>query len=373
MQKAIQRSPIARLMPILVLTSVGCTTGNYRAESMPSSLRIAAAVNPQEVDLSRLASSGTSSETIGVGDVLDITIAAALTADETLTFPAKVDGNGRVNIVGSGPVPVAGLEPDGAAAAIRSNIVQAGLYVAPQVTVLMKAQKQNWVRVIGAVEQPGLYPLPPGRSDLLSAIVAAGGLADDADSKVEIRNPSTYAQGYAAAKTQTGDIQQVSYGHSYSPQPDAAFAGSPGQLQSRTIDLNEAAMSGNGSFTVGDGGVVMIRKSDPPPISVIGLVNKPGEYDFPIGRDVRVLNALGMAAGLSNKLADKVFVIRPLANDQQPAVIQLSLRQAKKSFESNIRLAPGDTVSVEASPATVFMDTIQIIRFGINGSLSTLF
>lgn len=359
------------LSPIFVAVSfsvfAGCeSVANYRAETMPDSLRIAAAVNPQEVDLSRLASSGVSSTVIGEGDVLDITIAAALSSDATHTWPARVNDKGAIELSDVGNVPVAGLEPDGAAAAIQAAVVRAGLYQSPQVTVLMKAQKQNFVRVIGAVENPGLYPLPPGRSDLLSAIVAAGGLAEDAGADVEIRNPA----GISMAKTQDGMIHQASYGHSITPQPDQGFRG---QLRSRSVNLAEAAKSGTGGFEVLDGGVVMIKKTDPAPVNVIGLVAKPGEYDFPIGRDLNVLGALAMAGGRSNNLADKVYVIRPLAGQQNPAVIQLSLRQAKKSSKSNFLLAPGDTVSIEASPATVFMDAIQIIRFGINGSLSTLF
>ena len=355
---------------VMVSAISGCASGNYQAESLPSSLRIAASVNPKEIDLSRLASNGVSSRTIGPGDVLDVTIAAALSTDETLNLPAAVDSNGRVEIVGAGFVRVAGLEPDGAAAAIRAKVVERGLYMAPQVTVLMKSQKQNYVRVIGAVKEPGLYALPPGRSDLLSAIVEAGGLADDADSKVEIRNPTPAASGFAGSGD--GMIRQASYGHSIRPSPEKSF-GVPGQLKSRTINLSEAALSGTGSYNVEDGGVVMVRKSDPQPISIIGLVNKPDIYDFPIGEDVNVLTALGMAGGLSNKLANKIFVIRPLAGQEDPAVIQVSLREAKKSGKSNIRLAPGDTVSVEASPSTVVMDALQIIRFGVNGSLSTLF
>jgi polysaccharide export outer membrane protein len=343
---------------------VGCeSVANYRAETMPNSLRIAAAVNPQEVDLSRLASTGTSSATIGVGDVLDITIAAALTADATHTWPAQVNENGSIELSNVGAIPVAGLEPDGASAAIRAAVVQAGLYQAPQVTVLMKSQRQNYVRVIGAVKEPGLYPLPPGRSDLLSAIVAAGGLAEDAGAEVEIRNPTV---GATVAGSPNGMIHQTSFGHSTSPQ-------SGGQLNSRSVNLVTAAKNGTGGYEVLDGGVVMVKKDDPAPISVIGLVSKPGEYDFPVGRDLRVLGALSMAGGRSNNLADKIYIIRPLAGQVNPAVIRVSLRQAKKSGRSNERLAPGDTISVEASPATVVMDALQIIRFGVNGSLSTLF
>jgi len=49
-------------------------------------------------------------------------------------------------------------------------------------------------------------------------------------------------------------------------------------------------------------------------------------------------------------------------------LIQVSYRKAKRSDDSNIRLGPGDVVSVEQTPGTVFMEALNIIRFGVTGS-----
>ena len=53
----------------------------------------------------------------------------------------------------------------------------------------MQQRQKIVVRVVGAVEKPGVYDLPSAGSDLLSAIVAAGGLADNAGTLVELRHP----------------------------------------------------------------------------------------------------------------------------------------------------------------------------------------
>ena len=50
-------------------------------------------------------------------------------------------------------------------------------------------RRTNRISVVGAVEDPGTYELPVAGSDLLSALVAAGGLADNADRTIEIRLP----------------------------------------------------------------------------------------------------------------------------------------------------------------------------------------
>ena len=127
------------------------------------------------------------------------------------------------------------------------------------------------------------------------------------------------------------------------------------------------AVGGN-QYNVSDGGVVMVEKRDPAPIQVVGLVRDPGEYEFPIGKPLTVLGAIALADGVSNQLADKIYVIRPVANGGNPAVINVSIRRAKKSAKSNIILGPGDVVSVEQTPGTVFMEALQLIRFGVSGS-----
>ena len=80
-----------------------------------------------------------------------------------------------------------------------------------------------------------------------------------------------------------------------------------------------------------------------------------------------------MAGGATSPLADKVYVIRQFPDMPQPAVIKVSMAGAKRNGEENLRLASGDLVSVESTPATMAMDTVaQFFRvgLGINGSIA---
>ena len=43
----------------------------------------------------------------------------------------------------------------------------------------------------------------------------------------------------------------------------------------------------------------MVPQLDQNPIQVLGLIRKPGEYKLPTDRDLRVLDALALAGGLS--------------------------------------------------------------------------
>ena len=51
-------------------------------------------------------------------------------------------------------------------------------------------------------------------------------------------------------------------------------------------------------------------------------------------------------------------------------MIELSLSAAKHSGHENLRLAPGDVVSVEQTPATVALDAIKdLIHFGVGATV----
>jgi polysaccharide export outer membrane protein len=88
-----------------------------------------------------------------------------------------------------------------------------------------------------------------------------------------------------------------------------------------------------------------------------------------VNHELRVFGALAMAGGLSQKIADKVYVIRNSPDGHGAVVIEVSLRAAKRNAAENLRLAPGDIVSVEQTPLTVMMDIINIIRFGVGANI----
>ncbi len=345
----------------VVLVVVGCqTTPNfYKAESIPKGLAVIPQANPQEVDLTRIASVSGSSETIGPGDVLEVSIAAGLGKDDQREIPARVGDDGYATIPDIGRIQLAGFEPQAAESLIRLEAINKGLFINPTVTITTTHKKMNRIRVLGAVKEPQTYELPPNASDVVSAIAAAGGLADNAGERVEIRNP----RGGAAAERPS-----VAGGPTtpYSTVSDSVEIS--GGMNSYSINLISAAASGTNSYSVQDGGVVMVEKRDPAPLQISGLVNKPDTYEFPIGKPVTVLGAIAMAGGLKNQVADKVFILRPLASPGERALIQVSLRRAKRNPKSDITLGPGDIVSVEHTPGTVLMEALQLIRVGITGS-----
>ncbi len=356
-----------RLLSAFFLMLACCLTGcqqanHYYAENsifgdrLPDRWRLTKQANPQEVDLSRLGGATGTSQTIGVGDVLDIQIAAGL--GESDRTAARVQEDGTISLPEIGQIGIAGYEPQAAEALIRAEAVRLDLYHNPTVTVSISHQKMNKVRVLGAVKNEGLYDLPPSASDVISALAAAGGLTKEAGEKVEVRNPAGALLALGPSGTGSEMVKGVS----------SSSGGGAGGMASYTINLLEAAKSGEGQYRVADGGVVMVEKRDPAPIFVQGLVRSPNRYEYPLGQDLRLLQAISLAGGMSNQLADKIFVIRQPPGAREPILIQVSYRRAKRSEDSNIRLGPGDVVSVEQTPGTVFMEALNIIRFGVTGS-----
>jgi polysaccharide export outer membrane protein len=361
--------PKTRLRAGLTLMLVGLAGGcsslpeeKYTFESLPRTYLAAKRENPHTLDLTRLASATQSSDVFDRGDVVKVSIAASLNSKDTIEFPVRIHEDGMATLPVIGRIALAGLEPEAAEAAIVAACMERELYRNPHVTVTMERQRTNKVMVVGAVKQPSLYELPRGKSDLLSALVAAGGLSDDAGVNVEIRNPTRDLPGAEPARIAEGDedggVNAV--GHS-------AAAG--GMMNSVRVNLISATQAGSGQYALEDGGVVHVEKRDPEPIFVQGLVAKPDRYDYPPAEELRLLGAISMAGGLSNPAADEVYVIRRKPNSTESFIVNLKISDAKRSEQANLLLSPGDVVSVEQTPGTFMMDVFRRINFGIGATL----
>jgi len=353
----------AGLVAGILVALCGCAAKVYDAKRLPAELVAPPAQGVRDLNLARLGGFASSSELIDCGDLLEVTIVTDYDTKENLTTPVRVTAEGTANVPMIGTVELAGLELEEAERAISAAAIRNGIYRNPHITVSMKRQRTNRVTVVGAVLEPGVYELPRGSSYLLSAIVEAGGLSGDASTDVEIRR---------SARAQNPD----------KPRPPQVAGGGAHELTSYheavsesapwvRVNLASAIQEGNGAHYLSDGDTVMIPRQEPRQIHVMGLVNKPGQYALPYDEDVYLLDALAMAGGRSMELADKVWILRRASPEQAPARIEVSVREAKLSEAANVRLAPGDLVSVEQTPTTFVWDLLRsFFRFSVGSSLS---
>ncbi len=362
-------SPLFARIGFLLITAaltplgVGCASRMHRADSLPPELVAPPTFDLNAINLSGLSNESVSVEVIQPGDVLEVTMVTDYSKLTTTSAPVRVAEDGTVVVPLVGRVPVAGMEVELAEQTINAQSIARGVFRNPCITVTMKQCRTRKVTVAGAVNKPGVHELPRGSTSLMAALIAADGLSKEASTEVEIRRTDSRqvaAAGGAYAGAAGGAVEAVSYQQPMSP------AG-PEVLK---VDLAAAAGGAVRVPELADGDVVHVTKRMLPPLHVIGLVQKPGEFAYPVDKEIRVLDALALAGGVANPVAEEIVVIRQAAGAAEPARIAVSLQDAKHGRD-NIALAPGDTVSVEQTPATVAVGVVQtFFRVSLGGSMS---
>ncbi|WP_218934563.1 SLBB domain-containing protein [Rosistilla ulvae] len=290
------------------------------------------------------------------GDAVIVTIATGIETEKAPEWTIRVAEDGSLNVPLVGPVSVAGMRLTDAEKLLAFESVRRGVYVSPNVTLRMEQRRANQVTVLGAVNKPQTYELPVGASDLMTAISMAEGFSENANTVAQIRHPpGTGARLAALAQT-----RQVSYPGEAVPPPV------PDQFEMDLMRLNEVPQS---HLQLVDGSVVMISEKPERFVNVTGLVRQSDMILMPKDGDMRLLDAISQAGGLSESLANKVKIIRKRPDDSE-VVIEASIRDAKKGGAANLRLAPNDLVSVEETPLTYTLGTIKtFIRFGFSSAV----
>jgi len=336
----------------------GCSERVFRANRLPIELAARPPVPIDAINLSGLADPPLQTDVICPGDVLEVSMVTDYSKLTTSATPARVGQDGTVEVPLVGRVGVAGMELEQAEQTISAEACARGIFRTPCITVTMKQARTNKITVVGAVAEPGVQELPRMSSTLLAALVAAGGLTKEAGPDVEIRRTKP-GGGRGLGPLQGAEGALLSH-----EQP----LGGPAASIVR-VNLATAARDRTAPYSLEDGDVVHVLKRDVPPVSVIGLVMKAGEFEYPLNRPLYFLDALALAGGVSSPVADKVLIIRRPAGQKEPVNIEVSLSSAKSGKE-NLELQPGDTVSVERTAATVVVDTVQtFFRVGFSSAL----
>jgi polysaccharide export outer membrane protein len=366
------RARAASVIVVAMMAVCGCRTASFTASNLPVELRAIPAPTSTGINLERMAGGGgVGTSQIGPGDLVEITIVSGSGEERVLPVPARVAQDGTVMVPLIGSVPVGGVEPVAAEQRIAAAAIERGIYRQPYVTLTVKEPAVNRVTVLGAVAKPGVVELPRGACDLASAIAAAGGLAKDASTRIEIlhRGTRTFLAENGKPAGDSPDVNTTE-GVTLASYNEQSVAGPPDLAR---IDLAQAGPMASQNRRLDDRDVVMVMPRESHVIHVTGLVKTPDQFELPHDKDIRVLDALAMAGGVTSPVADKVYVIRQVPGGGKPAVIRVSVAKAKRSGEENMLLAAGDLVSVENTVATVTVDTVGKffrVALGLNGSVT---
>jgi len=118
----------------------------------------------------------TDDTTLGPGDGLSIRVYG----EEAMTGSHQVAPDGTINFPLLGAVQVSGLEPTEVAEKIQTELRERDLMRSPHVSVYVDEYASKRVSVVGAVANPGTFPLEPGMT-VVQAISMAGGFSSLAD------------------------------------------------------------------------------------------------------------------------------------------------------------------------------------------------
>ena len=114
----------------------------------------------------------TDDTTLGPGDVF----AVRVYGEEELSGSHQVAPDGTIDFPLLGSVDVNGLEPPAVAEVLQQLLKQKNLLRDPHVSVYVEQYASKRVSVVGAVANPGTFPLEPGMT-VVQAISMAGGFS----------------------------------------------------------------------------------------------------------------------------------------------------------------------------------------------------
>ena len=114
--------------------------------------------------------------TLGPGDALTVRVYG----EEEMSGSHQVAPDGTINFPLLGAVQVNGLEPTAVAEKIQTELRERDLMRNPHVSLYVEQYSSKRVSVVGAVANPGTFPLEPGMT-VVQAISMAGGFSSLAD------------------------------------------------------------------------------------------------------------------------------------------------------------------------------------------------
>jgi polysaccharide export outer membrane protein len=249
---------------------------------------------------------------IGIGDLVEVRVFDT----PELSSKLRVGANGAIELPAAGSIPIAGLTPVGAGAAIEKYLRDAQIMKDPRVTVFVTDYASQSVSVLGEVKNPGNYLLL-GSHSLYSALSAAGGTNDKAGAAIVITHQSDPTH------------------------PETIKVNSPNYSEVQRLTEIKA------------GDVVFVSRNDR--IYVIGDVLHPGEFPIQSGQQLSVLAAVALAEGTNPTAAvNHVSILRKTETGQ--TIIPVDLKRVAENRADNQYLEPDDVVIVPRDRGRAFWD-----------------
>ncbi len=295
------------------------------------------------------------------GDAVELTMPAilrAVAAEESVAIDRVTPYVSRVSETGLIALPRVGeMRGEGKTLAeVESDIVAAYYpkYVVTRPSVFARVLDYRTCKVAvnGAVLRPGVYSLHSDQMSLTALLMEAGGIVAEGAGVIRISGQSEDSR--EQAKTTEGVAGQRATEDRTKPETLVL------PIHGLNVPFADVELH--------DGDRVVVERLSQPLVTVIGLVNRPGNFPYPPDVQYNLTQVLAFAGGL-NEVADPhyatVYRLKP-----EGTVASATLRivdNSKLAETSHTLIKPGDIVAVEQTPRTrtaLFLDRIFRINVG---------
>ncbi len=356
------------LITLLSIYMIGC--GDQVRLPSPEGLsefENAGPVRPS-VDIDRLvrAKIGGGAYRVVPGDVLELampTILQVITAErpeapeQVTPYVCRVSERGSITLPVVGEIEAAAKSLAEVESAIIDVYYPKYAVTRPSVFARVLEYRTAKVSVNGAVEKPGVYELRSDQMSLVALLMEAGGIVDEGAALIHIIHPeetfpgdkNTSSDGTVEKSLKIGKKAELSKNRK--PEPLVL------PVKGLNIPFADVALQ--------DGDSVVVERLREPMITVVGLVNRAGNFPYPPYVEYNLMQALGFAGGLLLSAEPRYATIYRLRADGTTVSAAFNIVNLAKNADPtdalSVRLKPYDVVAVQHTPRTrakVFWDRV---------------
>ena len=272
------------------------------------------------------------------GDLLEIRGPAALFAEAAGRQTGADSHLARVQDDGKVLLPL-GKSVDGAGKSLTelevaiASAVQDFLVSPPSIVVKIEEHATKPITILGAVENPGVHELRSDQLNLYSALSQAGGILKASNLRVGARLIRIRKPGEDQATAFTLPVKGLNV-----PDENVALKG---------------------------GETIEVVRFEPDLFTVVGLVAKPGSYEYPPETTYNLLQAVAIAGG-TDQIAVPPYatVFRKDLKTGRILTASFEITGSSVAESTGLEIKPGDVIAVQHTVASWSRSLVaQVLRF----------
>jgi len=292
--------------------------------------------------------------------VLDPQSLRDVAAANVQVFKCRVDDRGAILLPIVGRLTVIGMSLTEIEATVVAAYCPKYVKVPFPVHAAVSEYEARRVSILGAVVKPGIYSLRHDEMSLVALLMQAGGIGEKGAALIRIAHEGMNGSewmgnpGPRAAAAYTGGVYRAPGAQRLAA---GVPAGPPAREGPTTVVLPVKGLNiPFADVALEEGDSVVVEWPQEQFVSVVGLVNRPGNFPYPPTARYTLIQAIGFAGGL-DLVADPRYVsVYRLRSDGAivSVAVQLVNPKADKDLTDALALplSPGDIVSVEHTPRT---------------------